>query len=129
MPETIATLCRRDIPRLAPDTAVRAALEQMLSADVSAAPVLDAGGALLGVLSQKDCFRPALAAAYHQSWTGQVADHMTRGAVSLEGGTDLVTAAEAFLDQPFRVFPVTEAGQVIGLLDRADLLTAFLRHG
>ncbi len=129
MPETLATLMRPAAVILHPEDRVRAALERMLTAKETVAPVLSDAGALVGVLSQKDCFRPALAAAYHQSWQGRVADHMTPEVVTLGAGTDLVAAAEQFLAQPFRVFPVTEGPQLLGMIDRADLLRAFLRHG
>lgn len=92
-------------------------------------PVTSPSGALLGVLSQKDCFHSALNASYYQQWKGQVADHMTTEVRSLDAGTDLVTAAEAFIADPYRAYPVTEGDRLVGMLDRTDVLRAFLDFG
>ena len=129
MPERIAGLCKVDVPRLAPDTPVRAAVEGLLAANASAGVVVDESGSMVGILSLKDCFRSALSAAYHQQWQGTVADHMTPDPRCLDADTDYATAAEAFLAQPYRVFPVTENGRFIGLLSRSDLLAALLENG
>jgi CBS domain-containing protein len=129
MTDHVAALCRADFTRLTPDLPMREAITRLVRDNASVAPVLDTGGALVGILSQKDCFRPALHAAYYQQWTGTVADHMTREIVTLDAETDLIAAAECFLSQPFRAYPVTAGGQLVGLLHRSDLLAAFLRSG
>lgn len=126
MPDRIAQIVHQ-APELRPETAVRAALARMLDAQVSAAPVVDDRGGLLGILSLKDCFRSALNAAYHERWTGTVAEHMSREPVSLDAGLDYTGAAEAFLEAPFRVYPVVENGRLLGMLSRSDLLAAFLK--
>ena len=129
MADTIAALCRTDHPRLVPEMPVRAAVSALVAARVSVAPVLDAGGALAGILSQKDCFRPALQAAYYQQWSGTVADHMTAKVATLDAAMDMVAAAEAFLAAPYRAYPVLAEGRLAGMLHRSDLLAAFLRAG
>lgn len=126
---TIRTLMRTDIPRLSPDDPVREAVAVLLAARTSAAPVLDAGGALVGILTERDCFRPALDASYYRQWSGVVRDVMSPGVASLDAGLDVVAAAQCFLDHPFRAFPVLEDGAVAGLLDRSALLAALLADG
>ena len=108
MADRIADICRREFPSLREDMPVRAAVALMLDARAGAAPVLDNGGTLLGVLSQRDCFRSALNAAYYQHWQGVVGEHMSRDPVTLEADTDFVTAAEAFLSEPYREYPVVD---------------------
>jgi hypothetical protein len=41
----------------------------------------------------------------------------------------MVAAAEAFLASPHRAFPVLDCGALAGMVDREDLLAAFLRDG
>ncbi|MDO5611779.1 MAG: CBS domain-containing protein [Paracoccus sp. (in: a-proteobacteria)] len=127
--DSIGTIMRRDFPRLSADMPIRDAAALMLDQGFAAAPVVDDAGALIGVLTQKDCFRPALNASYYRQWSGTVADQMSRTPVTLEAATDPVTAAQAFLDHPHRSFPVMRDGQLAGLLLRADLLAYLLRLG
>ncbi|MBY6090705.1 CBS domain-containing protein [Maritimibacter alkaliphilus] len=126
---TIRRFLREGILTLTPDLPMRDAVAQLVETGCSAAPVLDRDGALLGILSQKDCFKAALSSAYYQRWSDTVADHMTREVESLDADTDIVAAAERFLAEPYRSYPVTSDGALVGMLSRADLLAAFLAQG
>ena len=120
--ETLHALVRSDAPVLAPDMPIRRAVATLVSERASAAPVIDDSGTLVGILSQKDCFRPTLNASYYQEWKGTVADFMTAEVVTLSPGIDLAEAAEMFLSCTHRVFPVLDGPQYLGLLRRSDLL-------
>ena len=50
---------------LAPDMEIRKAIHLLIEKDVSCAPVLDTHGCLVGVLTERDCIRVAMQAAYH----------------------------------------------------------------
>ena len=125
---SIAAITRRDAPTLTPATPMRRATA-LLAESGPAAAVVDDSGALLGILTQKDCFRLALQASYHQEWNGTVADHMSRAPVCLSVETDLATAAAAFLSHSHRVFPVLDGTRLLGLLHREDVLAALVRLG
>ncbi len=126
---SVGAIMQADCPSLSPGMSIRRAVALLVEGGHDAAPVLDDSGALIGILTQKDCFRPAVHASYYQEWSGTVADHMTRGAVTLEAGDDLMAAATAFADHPHRVFPVLDQGRPAGMLRRADVLAALLRLG
>ena len=99
------------------------------TARAAAAPVLGEDGQLVGILTQKDCFRPALHASYHQEWTGRVADEMSSNVVTVDASDDVIRVAEMFLSHSHRVFPVMEGTQVLGMAHRSDVLTFMLREG
>jgi CBS domain-containing protein len=127
--ERIGSVMRTDFLRLRPAMAIREAVAQMLDARCSAAPVVDETDSLVGIVTQKDCFRPALNASYYQQWSGTVAERMNTDIHTLDAGTDFVTAADAFIERPFRSYPVLKDGRLVGMLDRSDLLAVFLRFG
>lgn len=120
--ETLHRLVRTDGPVLAPDMPIRRAVAMLVAERVSAAPVIDDSGALVGILSQKDCFRPTLNASYYQEWKGNVVDFMTARVVTLSAGIDIAEAAEAFVAHSHRAFPVLEGDRFLGMLHRSDLL-------
>ncbi|NHX27148.1 CBS domain-containing protein [Escherichia coli] len=126
---TLGDLVCPDIPVLTPQMPIRRAVATLVQERAAAAPVLDDAGVLRGMLSQKDCFRPALNASYYQEWKGTVADYMTQQVVTLPADTDLTAAAEAFLEYPFRAFPVLDGEQYVGLLRRTDVLAALIELG
>lgn len=127
MSDTIESITRTDTLLVTADMAIRRAVALMVEGHAAGAPVVDDGGALCGILTQKDCFRPTLQASYYQEWKGTVGDYMTTRVVSLPASADLMTAAEAFLEHPHRIFPVVDGDRVIGLLRRSDVLAALVR--
>lgn len=122
----VAHIMQTDFPRLSPAMPIREAVAVLARAPVSAAPVIDDRGALVGILTEKDCFRPMLNASYYQQWSGSVADYMSDAVRTLPHDLDFVSAAEEFLARSHRVYPVMRDSVVIGLLDRSDLLAAIL---
>ncbi|MGR3452615.1 CBS domain-containing protein [Pseudooceanicola sp.] len=125
----VRAIMQSDIVTVTPDSPIRRAVALLVESRLPAAPVLSDDGALIGILTQKDCFRPALHASYYQEWKGTVADHMTRGAITVKAGDDLMRAGEIFLKLPHRVLPVVEDDTLVGLLDRARVLSLLVRRG
>lgn len=106
------------------DMEINAAMNVLLKNRISGAPVLDDEGALVGVLSKKDCLRAALEASYYRQWGGPVRDYMTRKVRTIDADADILEATRIFVDSAFRRLPVLESGQLVGQLSRADALQA-----
>ena len=54
---------------------------------------------------------------------------MTPDVMTLEVNTNVIAAAEAFLEQSYRVFPVLDGEQFIGMLTRSDVLKRLIELG
>lgn len=120
----IRTYMSRELITLTPEMEINRAMNLLIDNRISGAPVLDATGNLVGMLSQKDCLKAALHASYYREWGDTVADYMSSEPVSLDAELDLVEAAEAFLASTFRRFPVMSEGRLVGQISRSDLLRA-----
>jgi len=118
----------RDLITLRPDMEILQAVDLLLRHRISGACVVDEAGALLGVLSKKDCLRAALNAAYHQDRASTVAQHMSTEVETLAPDLGLVAAAERFLASNFRRFPVLDQGRLVGQVSRADVLKALMEN-
>ena len=121
---TVADCMARDVAVLSPEQEINAAARLLLKRGVSGAPVVDAAGRLVGVLTEKDCLRAALEASYYRDWGKPVSAYMAREVVTIEAGLDLLSACQVFLDGPYRRFPVVDSGRLVGLVARADILRA-----
>lgn len=91
---------------------------------VSAIPVVDANGEVVGLLSEKDCLRAVSRWAYEGISGGVVADFMSEINVHLTPDMDLLSAAAGFVDCNFACLPVMDDDQLVGRLVRHELLTA-----
>ena len=120
----VAEHMTRKVITLPADMEVLRALMVLARHDIAGAPVLDAAGSVVGVLTEKDCLERALAATYHSEYGGLVSDHMSAPAVTLSPDDGLVQAAERFVELPFHRFPVIEDGRLVGILSRRDVIQA-----
>lgn len=127
--ERIDAVMQKDILRLSPDLPIRDAVAALVKTRSQIASVLDDTGSLVGILTQKDCFRSALNAGYYRQWRGSVKEYMTTEIVTLDAEIDFVTAAESLINQPYRAYPVVRDGELVGVLTRTDLLATFLNLG
>lgn len=107
-----------------PDMRVLDAVKLLLKNRVSGAPVVDERGHLLGVLSEKDCIQALIRAVAERLPSSSVDDVMTKEAVTVHEGTDLLTIAHLFTTRPIRRLPVIDDdGKVVGQISRRDLLS------
>lgn len=100
---------------------IEEALLRLRRAGHSGAPVLDADGALVGVLSEVDCMKVLASAAFHAMPSGPVGDFMTRDVATLTPDTDLFAAVHRAQQTRFRRFPVIDGGRVVGIVTVRDL--------
>ena len=108
----------------APETSIHEATDTLLEQRLSGAPVLDTTGALVGILTKRDCIRIAFSASYHQGWGGPVSEYMSREVETVDADDDIVAVAGMFLEHGFRRYPVMHNGRVVGVISRHDVLRA-----
>ena len=126
------------------DGKIEDAVRLMLDHHVSALPVVDADGALKGVVSEGDLMRRVRDTdGPRRSWwlevlggsgnsaqdfvklnSRHVADVMTRDVVSVEEDTTVAEIARLLEKHRIKRVPVLRAGRVVGIVSRANLLHA-----
>jgi CBS domain-containing protein len=130
MPEsTVADVMTRDVVRVAPDTPYKDIVDFVVGEAISAVPVVDAQGTLLGVVSEADLlckqeFHGAEQAprAQRGDWrkaTGETArDLMTGPAVTITPDVPVTEAARRLLRSRLRRLFVVDGGRLVGVLAR-----------
>jgi CBS domain-containing protein len=134
------------IVRISPDNSVRQAAKMMLDNQVSGIPVVDDDGHLLGIISEGDLIRrtelgsdatlaekamPAKdrASAYVKRSSWRVGDAMTSELVTIDEDASLTRVAQLMQERGIKRIPVTRAGELVGIVSRADLLQGILVAG
>lgn len=121
---TVADYMTRRIVTLSPDTSVHAALRLLVAHAISGAPVVDARGEVVGMLTGRDVLGAVFRASYHKDAGGTVADSMSRDVQTVEAEADVTEVIERFLESPYRRFPVLAGTQLVGVISRHDVLRA-----
>lgn len=113
-----------DLVKLTPQMEVMAAINQLVKHRISGAPVVDAEGKLVGMLSEMDCMQVGLIAAEDTCVAGPVSQFMKSSVVAVSPDDSLTQLAQLFLSKPFRRYPVMENGKLVGQISRSDVLRA-----
>jgi CBS domain-containing protein len=111
------------------DDTVEQAAALLSHKDVTAAPVLDAEGNLVGIVSEGDLLRARVGTGHEGAHpVTLVADVMTRSVVMLPPEADLSEVAEAMLRHNVHSVPIVDdQAAVAGIVCRHDLLKAYVR--
>lgn len=110
-----------------PETGLFDAIRALQEYGISGAPVVDAEGMLVGMLSELDCLRAILTQTYHEEEMGsggQVGRYMSSPVVTVDQHADLTEAARMFIDRGLRRLPVVQGGKPVGQISRRDVLRA-----
>ncbi|MGZ5912255.1 MAG: CBS domain-containing protein [Reyranella sp.] len=122
------------------------AAELLVGAGVSAVPVIDGKGRVVGIVSEADLMRRAeIGTAARKSWLSRVlasdatsahqfvqshsrrvAEVMTTEVVTAGEDTPLGKLAELMEAHGIKRIPIVRDGEVVGIVSRADLLRALL---
>jgi CBS domain-containing protein len=114
----------RTLISIQPDMEILQALQIFVNKKIAGAPVVDASGKLIGILTAKDCLRVAVNASYHSEYGGVVADFMTDNVASISPEDGILDVAKRFLADSYHRYPVLENGVLVGILSRRDMLRA-----
>lgn len=129
---TAREIMTRSLITLREQDTVFAAIRVLLTSKISGAPVVDEGGALVGVLSELDCLRVLSAGEFYSDdrrEAGLVRDYMSRDVQTTPPDADLYTLAQYFQTHAVRRLPVLEEGALIGQVSRRDVLRAMEELG
>ena len=137
-----------NVVTVGPDTTVEEIARTLLSRHISAVPVVDADGTLMGIVSEGDLIRrPESGTERHRSWWlrqfsspedkarefslshGRYArDVMTSDVVTATENTALADIAATLERHRIKRVPIVRDGRVVGIVSRANLLQALAAH-
>jgi CBS-domain-containing membrane protein len=129
-----------------PDSDIRETAQRLLEHRISAVPVVDKAGRLVGIISESDLMRREDAGtgrqaswwlslfsdperhmrAYVKSHSLRVADVMTSNVVTVEEDTPVDEVADLLGRKGIKRVPVMRNGAVVGIVSRADLLRGLI---
>lgn len=139
---TVEDIMTRRVITVRPETTIQEAARLMFTNRVSGLPVVDAGGRVVGIISDGDLIlrqrRPKvtpwwrlffqngerLAREYRRIVGITVGDVMTRPALVISPVFGIETAAAILDNRQIRRLPVVRDGRLVGIVSRGDLVKA-----
>src|SRR4051812_37962569 len=131
----------RRVISVTPDRTVSQLAQLMQEHRISGMPVINAGGALVGMVSEGDCLRrietgtekkrsgwraflaspETLANEYVRSHGRKVSEIMTHDPITVGEDTDLEEVIHLMETRQIKRVPVVKGGAVVGIISRANL--------
>jgi CBS domain-containing protein len=111
----------RDVVTVAATVTIAEATKLLAAKRIGAVIVRDAGGAVGGILSERDIVR-ALAKSGADCLSHKVADYMTRDVVTCSEADSVDDLMEQMTRGRFRHLPVVEDRQLIGIVSIGDVV-------
>jgi CBS domain-containing protein len=149
---TAKDIMTKDVLTVKPETSLEEFARLLMKNQISGAPVIDAGGALVGIMTENDLINqnkrlhiPTVvsfldAAIYLESskkfadevkrvTATRVGDLCTRKVVSISEGTTLTDIATIMAEKKVHLLPVVTAGKVVGIVGKRDVVRAVAQGG
>ena len=121
----VKSFMTRHVITVRDDQNIYEALKTLLKHKMSGAPVVNADGELVGMLSEKDCLKMFVRGAFendHQVGKN-VSEYMQKTLVTCGPQDGVFKVADMFFQNTFRRLPVLdENGKMVGLITRRDVL-------
>ena len=119
----------KNLVTLSPDTGILQAIDELVSNETAGAPVLDAHGRLVGILTDRDCMKAAMHGSYHGTpGEGLVEDYMSADPQWVSPDKSILTLAEMFINSKFHRYPVVDNGRLVGVISRRDVMRALSKY-
>ncbi|MBT4287364.1 MAG: CBS domain-containing protein [Deltaproteobacteria bacterium] len=112
--------------KFTPDTTVKEAIDTLIKQNLFGACIVGEEGKLLGILSEKQCIN-----LYSKEIQGKLSKDIAAVPVSeimypeyqtMSSNTNVVDAAQVFLNSEFRRIPVVDGGKLVGQITRRDIM-------
>jgi CBS domain-containing protein len=149
---TAKDIMTKDVLTVKPETSLEEFARLLMKNQISGAPVIDAGGALVGIMTENDLINqnkrlhiPTVvsfldAAIYLESskkfadevkrvTATRVGDLCTRKVVSISEGATLTDIATIMAEKKVHLLPVVTAGKVVGIVGKRDVVRAVAQGG
>ncbi|HEY8873851.1 MAG TPA: CBS domain-containing protein [Stellaceae bacterium] len=144
----VADIMTRQVISVTPQTTIAEAAQLLLDNRISGLPVVDPGGAVVGIVTEGDLLRRVetgtqrrhshwlefliapgrLAREYTDANARNVGEVMSAEVVSVTPGDALPEVIRLMEHHHVKRLPVIEAGRLVGIVSRANLVRALLRN-
>ena len=129
-PATIEHCMHKKPLTIGPSANIAEAVELMVEYKLTGLTVIDAGGLVVGVLSELDCLASILDSIYNEGNAGNalVSDVMMTEVNSCSSADGIVEVAQHMRFTSQRRRPVIDQGQLVGQVSSGNILWALLEY-
>jgi len=124
---TISSIMNTQFTAIPTEMLVVEASKELIKNESLGTVVLDDSGKLLGWISEQECLKVTIQVAYHNQRVASVEDIMAKEVLTVSPDQTILSIAEQMITDKPKNYPVVdEAGKVVGIVTRRQVLTYLL---
>ena len=128
-PLTVRDYMARKLITFRPEQSVEEVIQALIRHKISGGPVVNEKNELVGIISEGDCIKHISESRYHNlpMENRLVEQHMVKNVETIDGNMNIFDAANKFLNEKRRRFPILENGKLVGQISQKAILKATVK--
>lgn len=129
VPLKVSDYMTRKLITFRPDQSIEEVIEAIIKYKISGGPVVNENNELIGMISEGDCIKHISESRYYNMPmdVNRIEQRMVRNVETIDGNMNIFDAANKFLQEKRRRFPIVENGQLVGQISQKDILKATVK--
>ena len=109
-----------------PEQSVEVVIDSLINNKISGGPVVNDKNELVGIISEGDCIKHISESRYYNMplEDDKIEKRMVKNVETIDGNMNIFDAANKFLKDKRRRFPIVEDGKLVGQISQKDILKA-----
>ncbi|MCP4978133.1 MAG: CBS domain-containing protein [Maribacter sp.] len=112
-----------------PEQSMEEAVDTLINERISGGPVVNDKNELIGMISEGDCIKHISDSRYYNMpmEDNQIENCMVKNVETIDGDMNIFDAANKFLNEKRRRFPIVKEGKLVGQISQKDILKATIK--
>ncbi|WP_282162872.1 CBS domain-containing protein [Ulvibacterium marinum] len=129
IPLKVSDYMTRKLITFRPEQSVEEVIDTLIKNRISGGPVVNEKDELVGIISEGDCIKHISESRYYNMplEKNKVEHSMVKGVKTIDGNMNIFDAAQKFLNEKRRRFPIVQDGKLVGQISQKDILKATIR--
>ena len=126
IPFKVSDFMTKDLITFRPEQSMEEVVDSLINNKISGGPVVNDKNELVGIISEGDCIKHISESRYYNMppEDDKIENRMVKNVETIDGDMNIFDAANKFLNDKRRRFPIVEQGKLVGQISQKDILKA-----
>jgi len=126
IPFKVSDFMTKNLITFRPEQSVEEVIDSLINNKISGGPVVNDKNELVGIISEGDCIKHISESRYYNMppENDKIENRMVKNVETIDGDMNIFDAANKFLSDKRRRFPIVEDGKLVGQISQKDILKA-----
>ena len=126
LPFKVSDFMTKNLITFRPEQSIEEVIDSLINNKISGGPVVNDKNELVGIISEGDCIKHISESRYYNMPPDddKIENRMAKNVETIDGDMNIFDAANKFLSDKRRRFPIVKDGKLVGQISQKDILKA-----